>query len=158
MVQKLSSEQFWKIYQKIAPELKETYSSEETGNNIYSACEKNDVLDNLEDIIILTGNVLLGVLPQNDFQEEVEKICTDAQVAKKVSQEINRFVFLPVQNLLQNFYPEKNSQSLTQSVVLKNPVEEKIENEEITEKEVSSEKTKNFLKNNKKEDTYREEV
>ena len=51
------------------------------------------------------GQVLVGVLPPEEFQEVLEKeLKLKKEVAKKVAQEINRFIFYPVKASLEELY------------------------------------------------------
>lgn len=105
MSKKYTSEQFWELYKKLPQELKDVLFAEETGNNIYNACGRNGVLKNLGEIVEYTGQVLVGVLPPDEFEETLEKeLELKKDVAKKVSQEINRFIFYPVKPALEQLY------------------------------------------------------
>ena len=105
MAKKYTSEQFWKLYEKLPQELKDALFSEETGNNIYESCKRNGVEENLEEIVDYVGQVLVGVLPPEDFQETLEReLKLRKEVAKKVAQEINRFIFYPVKPALEELY------------------------------------------------------
>ncbi len=105
MVKKYTSEQFWKLYDKLPQELKDTLFAEETGNNIYETCKRNNVLNHHQEIIDYVGQVLLGVLPLEDFQKLLtQELNINKEVAKKVNQEINRFIFYPVRPSLEELY------------------------------------------------------
>jgi hypothetical protein len=104
MPKELTPEQFWKLYEKLPPELKDAIFAEETGDNIYGVCERNDVTDKLQDIVGLVSQILVGVLPAEDFQKSLEELKMEKETAKKVAQEINRFVFYPVKPALDQLY------------------------------------------------------
>ena len=105
MPTKYNSEQFWKLYQGLPRELKDAVSSEETGNIIYDVCIKNKISENLDAVVEYVGQVLVGVLPPADFQETLEKdLGLKKALAKKVTQEINRFIFYPVKPNLEELY------------------------------------------------------
>jgi len=105
MPKKYTSEQFWKLYEKLPQELKDALFAEETGDNIYEICKRNEVEKNLEAIVDYVGQVLVGVLPLEDFQEILEKeLKLKKSAAKKVAQEINRFIFYPVKPALEQLY------------------------------------------------------
>ncbi len=54
------------------------------------------------------GDVLLGVLPPNNFQKELEQeLKLEPDLAKQVTYEINRFIFRPIRDLLAELYEEK---------------------------------------------------
>ena len=105
MIKPYPPEKFWKLYKKIPQELKDALFSEETGNDIYEICERNDVLDQHKQILVLVSRVLLGTLPPKEFEEMLKKELKIAkQTVKKVVQEINRFIFYPVRPLLEELY------------------------------------------------------
>ncbi len=105
MPKKYTSEQFWELYEKLPQELKDALFAEETGNNIYDICKRYGVLENLEEIVEYVGQVLVGVTPPDEFQEVLEKeLRIEKEVAKKVAQEINRFIFYPVKPALEELY------------------------------------------------------
>jgi len=105
MVQKYTREQFWKLYEKLPQELKDALFAEETGNNIYDICQRNEIEENLDQIVEYVGQVLVGVLPPEEFQGILEKeLKLEKEVAKRVSQEINRFIFYPVKPPLEELY------------------------------------------------------
>jgi hypothetical protein len=105
MPKKLSQEQYWQLFQKLPDELKEAVLSEKTAENIYDICQRNEIDDIVSEIASITGQVLLGVLPPEEFQETLEKeLKTENDTAKKVAQEINRFIFYPVKSSLEEIY------------------------------------------------------
>ncbi len=105
MPKKYTSEQFWKLYEKLPQELKDALFAEETGNNLYEICQRNEIGENLEDIVSLVSQVLVGVLASEDFQITLEKeVGLEKDTAKKVAQEVNRFIFYPVKPALEQLY------------------------------------------------------
>src|SRR3989344_3816711 len=108
MPNKYTKEQFWKLYEKLPQELKDALWAEETGNNIEDICQRYEIEENIGDIVDLVGQVLVGVLPPEDFQETLEKeLKMERDTAKKVTQEINRFIFYPVRTELEKLYQTK---------------------------------------------------
>ena len=101
-----TKEQFWKLYEKLPEELKDAIFSEETANNISSVCERNKVeIEKVSEVARYTGRVLLGVLPPDEFQKTLEKkVGFKKEIAKKVAQEINRFILFPVKESLAALY------------------------------------------------------
>jgi len=101
---KYTPEQFWKLYEKLPEELKEAVFSIETADNIWDICERNGI-QKVSEVADYVGQVLVGVLPPADFQETLEKeLKLEKDLAKKVSQEINRFIFYPVKASLEELY------------------------------------------------------
>ena len=105
MTKQYTSEQFWKLYDKIPQELKDALFSNETGNNIYETCKHNKVVEHHESIIDYTGQVLLGVLPPEDFQKIlIKNLGIQQDLANKIAREINRLIFYPVRPFLEELY------------------------------------------------------
>ncbi len=105
MAKKYTSEQFWKLYENLPQELKDALFAEETGNYIYEICQRNETEEKLEEIVDCVGQVLVGVLPPENFQTALEKdIGLEKETAKKVAQETNRFIFYPVKSALEGLY------------------------------------------------------
>jgi len=105
MAKKYTSEEFWKLYEKLPQELKDALFAEETGNNIYEICERNGISENLDQIVEYVGQVLIGVLTLDEFRQTLEKeLELDPEVAKKVYQEIFRFILYPVKANLEELY------------------------------------------------------
>lgn len=105
MPKKLTREQIWKLYEKLPQELQDVFFSQETGDVTHEICKRNEVLEKLSDIVEYVGQVLLGVLPPDEFQQTLEKeVGLEKDVAKKVSREINRFIFYPVKSSLEQLY------------------------------------------------------
>jgi len=120
MAKEYTKEQFWKLYEKLPQELKDVLFAEETGDNIYDVCERNKIEENLETVVNLVGQVLVGVLAPEDFQNTLEEeLIIEKDVAKKIAQEINRFIFYPVKPVLEQLYQvgvaptEKTAEKLT---------------------------------------------
>ncbi len=119
MLEKYTSEQFWKLYNKLPQELKGALFAEEMGNDIYEICERNDVLDQHKQILALVSRVLLGTLPPKEFEEMLKKeLKLTKETIKKVVQEINRFIFYPVRPSLEELYrieilPSSPKESIT---------------------------------------------
>jgi hypothetical protein len=105
MAKEITSEQFWQLYKKLPPEVQESLFSEQTGDSIYNICERNDLIDEHSNIVIMVRNVLLGLLPPDEFQEILQKsLKIEKEKAKKVSRELYRFVFYPVKSDLEDIY------------------------------------------------------
>ena len=122
-----TKEQFWSLYEKLPPELKEAVFSDEVGDHILDACTKNGVADKVSAVAKYTGRVLLGVLLPQDFQQTLEKeVGIEKDAARSIATEINRFVFFPVKeslNQIHTIIPEKTSTPII-SQEEKNPAQE----------------------------------
>lgn len=105
MAKKYTSEQFWKLYEKLPSELKDAISAGETGDDIYDICKRNKITDDLDSMVEYVGQVLVGVLSPDEFQGTLEKeLKLKKTTSKKVTQEINRFIFYPVKTSLEELY------------------------------------------------------
>ncbi|OGZ18972.1 MAG: hypothetical protein A2175_01430 [Candidatus Nealsonbacteria bacterium RBG_13_42_11] len=106
MTKELTQEQYWKYFQNISDELKNAIFSDETAENIFDVCDRNDLsLEKITEIARYSGRVLLGVLLPEDFQKTLEKeLGLETEIAKKIAHEINRFVFYPVKPALEQLY------------------------------------------------------
>lgn len=98
-------EQLWKLYEKLPEELKEALFSAETANDISQICKRNNVEKKVGEIAEYTGDVLMGLLSPNEFEKAlIEKVRLEAEVAKNVAREINRFIFFPLKEVLSKLY------------------------------------------------------
>ncbi len=106
MPQEHTKEEFWKLFGKLPEELKDAIFSGETADRIRSICERYNIGGkNVPEIASQTGNVLLGLLPPNDFQNILEiDLKLEKETAEKVAREINRFIFYPVKPELEQLY------------------------------------------------------
>ena len=106
MPKEYTREELWKLYQKLPEELQEAIFSEETADHIGNTCERYDIKEEtIPEIAKQVGNVLSGILPPAEFQTALEKdIGLEKDDAKKVAQEINRFIFYPVKASLEELY------------------------------------------------------
>ena len=104
MPKEYTREQLWKLYEKLPEELKEAIFSVGTADSIWDVCEKNEV-EEVSKVAKYAGYVLMGVLPADEFQETLEReLKLKKDKAKKVAQEITRFIFYPVKSSLEEIY------------------------------------------------------
>lgn len=105
MITKYTKKQFWELYKKLPQELKDAVFAEETDDSIYETCKRNKITDKHQQIIEYVGQVLIGVLKPNEFKTTIEQeLELKKDIAKKVTQEINRFIFYPVKRSLEDVY------------------------------------------------------
>ncbi|MDP2930426.1 MAG: hypothetical protein Q8N56_02335 [bacterium] len=143
-------EQLNKVYKGLPQELKDWTSSEEMNNSIYQVFEENDILDNRANIIsALIRNTLYGLSsPERFYDSLINEVGLDQNLAKKVGQEINRFVFFPVKELLAQLYQTNSatdSETKESPAASKSPEEEKIPNAPVPTTP-------------REDDSYREEI
>lgn len=136
---KFTSEQFWKLYPKLPQDLKDALFADDTGDNIFETCERNGATNKLKEIVELVGRVLTGLMPAEDFQQALEaEVKIKKDVAKKIAQEINRFIFFSVKESLAALYnvgavPTAQKPAASVATPNANPVSEKIESTQSTE-------------------------
>ena len=101
-----TKDQLWKLYDKLPAELQEAVFSEETAGYIGTVCERYGLEENkISEVAKFVGRVLMGVLPPKSFQEVLAKeIGLKKDAAQQISHEINRFVFAPVKDHLNQIY------------------------------------------------------
>ncbi len=106
-----TKEELWKVFDKLPDELKEAIFSAQTADNIWNICERNEV-EETQKVSELVGHVLLGLLPAEGFQRALEQeLQLEIEKAKKVAQEINRFIFYPVKPALDQLYQITTTQA-----------------------------------------------
>lgn len=106
MPKQYTREELWKLYQKLPKELQEVIFAGETADHISNICERYNIKEEtISEIAKQVGNVLLGISPPDELQAILEKeLKLEKGTAKKVAQEINRFVFYPVKPALEQLY------------------------------------------------------
>ncbi len=119
-----SKKELWKLYASLPEELKNAVFSDENLEAIEKACQKNGVSDEekLGAVTKDTVQVILGLLPPNDFRQRIkEDAGLEEKEAKAISLEITRFVFIPIKINLEGLYnikigdekgPEKSLEDL----------------------------------------------
>jgi len=133
MTEEFSQGELWKLYEKLPPELREAIFSEETANNIWDICVRNEIEDDrISEIAKYVGRVLLGILPPAEFQEILEKkMELGSEKSKKIFHEINRLIFSAVKHSLAELYetPVKPSEEVkekslpAESDIYREPIE-----------------------------------
>ena len=105
MPEELTQEEYWQIFKKLPEELQKHILAEETAKDIYDICLRNEVDDMAPEVADIVSRVLMGLLPPDELPETLEKeLKIDKGMAKKISQEINRFIFYPVKANLEELY------------------------------------------------------
>src|SRR4030042_3120084 len=106
MAKEYTKEELWKLIEKLPKELQEAIFSEETAEHIGNTCERYDIKEEIiSEIAKQVGNVLLGILPPDEFQKTLEtELKLESDIAKKVAQDISRFIFYPVKTDLEELY------------------------------------------------------
>lgn len=143
-------EQFLRICKRLPEEIKEVLFAEETGDLIYDICQKYDILKNLGKIVDLVREVLIGSLDPDDLQEPLKKeLKVEAETAKRITQEIDHFIFGPIKDSLDVLYKKKPA-APAQSTFVRPSTESSLSDEEL--------KRPRVVKGTTKKDVYREPV
>lgn len=152
MAKQYTQEELWKLYEKLPEELKSALFGADTSDHIWNICERYEI-DEFPKVSKLIGNVLFGILMLEDFQTELIKVLNiEGETAKKVTQEINRFIFYPVRPLLEQLHEIKVTPE-------KKPVAKPITAEETEEKaEIEKPEEPEKPSASSSQDTYRESI
>lgn len=152
MPKKYTRDQYWQLFEKLPEELKDLILAEETAKDIYDICERNDV-----DVFLVpkvakyAGNVLMGILPPEEFEGVLEKeVGLKKAKAKEVAREIHRHIFFPVRGLLEQLYRVEIT-----PVPAKAPAETEARK---AREEAAPAKKKPLKEKPKKPDIYRESI
>ena len=104
MLKDYTPEQFWKLYKNLPEELQKAIFSEETANNIYDVCERNEI-EEVSKVAKIVGFILLGVLSPDELKEILEEeLKLKTEIAERTFQEINRFILYPVKESIESLY------------------------------------------------------
>ena len=130
MQEKISKEQFWTTYKALPKELQDAVFSEETAETIFNACADNGVEDErISKIAGYVGNILLGLLPPEQFQPALElDLNLEPKAAENICQIVYGSILEPVRDQLAELYLSKDKKEVKAN-------EEKIEAGIVTEKE-----------------------
>jgi len=106
MAVQYTKDQYWKIYETLPQELKEAVFSNETAEDISTACERNKVAqETIPRVASQVGDVLMGITMPIDFQQALQKeVRLKPSVVQAIAQEINRLVFYPVKAALEEIH------------------------------------------------------
>jgi hypothetical protein len=102
-------EQILKIYRELPENLKKALDDEKTINTLENVSKQYKLSGPQTSALVdLTGNVLLGLLPPDQFQQALKQEAgIKLAVAKKIAFAIYRFVFFPVKQTLAALYDTK---------------------------------------------------
>jgi hypothetical protein len=105
MTEKLPKKKFWELYHKLPVALQDAIFSDAIGENIVEICGRYEANDNLDLVMDGVKEVLLGILPPNEFLASLEKgLKNEESVKRRIIHEINRFIFYPVKAELEELY------------------------------------------------------
>jgi len=119
-MEKLSQDKLWAIYETLSEPLKDAIFSVDTAEAISSVSKLNDI-ENISIVADAVSNVLFGLLPLEllpDILEEELKI--DKNLAKKISLELEHFIFNAIKSELDKLYNTKTKQEEVKQEIKKN--------------------------------------
>lgn len=102
---KYSREQILELYKTLPEDLKHALDSEKSINTLEDLSTKHELPNEQTEIFIDAVNeVVLGILPPNEFQQKLEKSGISKQAAKNINTVVTRFIFYPVKDSLNALY------------------------------------------------------
>ena len=116
---KITREEFWKLYKVLPEDLKEALFSVDTQDAIVNICKLCDIEDETK-VAEIVGDVLIGLLPPEEFKEEAKKkLNLDENKAKKLDMYIQHYIFNPVADDLRELYHPEEKEIKEKEVVEK---------------------------------------
>lgn len=109
MLKKYSKEELWKIYWQLPKELQDAIFSKETTETIENIGKRYELSEEeIGKLAEMVGYSLLGLLPPEDFEGElISEIKLSLEKAKKITNEITRYIFFPLKDFLETIYLKK---------------------------------------------------
>ncbi|MBL7156095.1 MAG: hypothetical protein ISS87_00635 [Candidatus Pacebacteria bacterium] len=105
MPNQFTSKEFWELFEHLPKKLQKTIISKQTNDYVWEICEKNNLNVDIAKFNRLVGNVLMGLIPPNEFEKVLEKeLELKTEIAKKTGFAVHRFIFSPVSRELSNLY------------------------------------------------------
>jgi len=122
-------EQILQLYKGLPEDLREALNSDKTMDAIERLSKEYHLSGKqISKLVDLVGQVLMGLLLPDEFQQDLEKKAgLKKDVAKKVALEIQRFVFYPVKQSLSALY----QMEITQPEPEKPPIEKKPKSKDV---------------------------
>ena len=153
-----NQDEMWKIYEKLPEELKQAVFSAENADHTFSICERYGI-NECPKVASLIGLGLMGVMLPRNFEGALAKeMGLDNDTAQRVSQEVNRFIFYPVKQQLEQLHAKPGEVGTPQEVGIAPPrhSDERRASDYIVETEEKPEPQEAFREEKKGSDTYRE--
>lgn len=163
-----TQEEMWKIYEKLPEQLKGAVFSAENADYALSVCERYEISE-CSQLASLIGLVLMGVmLPRNFESALVKDLGLDSDTAQRVAQEVNRLIFYPVKQQLEDMHRapgEKEGEGQNIGIATPRHAQQEqaqsyIEEPEASEEEPAQEEPELFPEESKQNgpDQYRESI
>ena len=98
----------WIVYNPLPESLKEAIFSEKTADINYNLAKKYNILEKASIFAELVGDVLLGILPLENFREKLgESLEIESEILEALFQDSQELIFSPLQKSLAQLYREK---------------------------------------------------
>lgn len=105
MLEDYTREQRWQFYERLPEDLKEAIWSEKIADINWDLAQKYEFIDKVSIFAGLVGDVLLGILPPDQFKEKLGKdLLLDPEVSEALFQEVEKLIFDPVRESLDKLY------------------------------------------------------
>jgi len=109
MAKNLTTNQYWKLFERLPRKMKSVIVSEKTATNIFDICERNKVdINEISKVAGLIGQTMMGALPPNNLEQTIaKKFDLKKEQAQRLNQEIQEIIFSPIKEELENLYSAK---------------------------------------------------
>jgi len=106
IMEELSRDELWAIYNTLPATLKDAIFSEDTADAIFNICKLYEIDKNSE-VAKIIGRILMGLLPPEFLRDTLqEEIGLKEDIAKKTTMELEHFILNPVKKELDALYEE----------------------------------------------------
>lgn len=103
--EKVFRRQLLRIFEKLAPALKEAILSEETANVIWNISQRHDLENRVSVLARYIGLTLMGLLPLEEFKQTIkQELELEDEKTEKVFHDVNRYIFAGVKENLADLY------------------------------------------------------
>ncbi len=108
-MQKLSVEQYNKIYSKLPEELKALSSSSETSEKVMKIGQRYHLqVDQIGTLIDIVLDVIMGITASRNFIEEIKKeLGLSVDDASSIGRDINDEIFMPIKDIMMRVYKDE---------------------------------------------------
>ncbi len=129
-MKKIPQEQIDRRYDTLSDNLKEALFSEESANLLWNLGDTFHLTDDQKyDLASIGGYIILGFISAADLEREIAALGVKNEIAESLAKEINRKIFSPIQNELNEVYsPVSDKESVA---VNDNPVDFGSKSEQI---------------------------
>jgi len=107
MQDKINSENFWELYEKLPEKIQNILFDESVGLNLDKICRRHHIEEKFDELMNLITQSLMGFLPVDMIEDAIiRKVGLKKEVAEEINRELNGFVFIRVKDELNKLYGE----------------------------------------------------